>query len=199
MTFNTINKSNNTISFLGKAVLLVMLLACATMPATEAKKCEELCTYFTFPHTKGQCWFGWTWIGGCTAVTWPQFENERQEMEDCEGACVCNVFGWNCRYTCGECYNTKSESELEEEIEEESECADYEKYMAMSHEDKLSQLESDLCRGGPSVVTSNGQDLVTMLENAADLDGDGVMSCEEFNNANWDEIQLDPEHLCEHN
>jgi hypothetical protein len=45
-------------------------------------------------------------------------------------------------------------------------------------------LESELCGGGYSVVTSGGQDLVAILEHGADLHGDGVLSCEEMNNSN---------------
>jgi hypothetical protein len=186
ITIPSISSTNSTM------VNLVLVLLCLLIDTTSAKRCQEICTYFTFPFTQGQCWYWADWIGGCQAIKWPQFENKDGTWEDCEGACMCNPFGQNCK-ACGNCYNTK----VVNDAVQENECEDYDEYIAMSHDEKLQALRDEICHGGPSIVTSDGLDIVDLMEQAADADGDGQLSCEEMNRSDWNTMGLDPEHLCE--
>jgi hypothetical protein len=105
---------------------------------------------------------------------------------------MCDPFGFHC-VACGNCYSTQTVNDSDEE----NECDDYNEYMALSHDEKLQILQDEICQGHPSIVTSDGLDLVDLMEQAADLDGDGHLSCEEMNRSDWSSMGLDPEHLCE--
>lgn len=82
-------------------------------------------------------------------------------------------------------------------MEENDECTDYEEFMALSRDQKLQRLEGDVCHGSSSVITSDGLDMLDLMVQAADRDGDGHLSCEEMNESTWEDMGVDPEHLCE--
>jgi hypothetical protein len=108
----------------------------------------------------------------------------------CPEYCSCNIFHRNCE-PCGRCSGGVSLSESSDEgifsIAEGSEyqeelstgCDDYNKWMALSKEEKVANLDIYYCHDGLEV----NPEIHAILESLADSNDNNHMSCDEFNNA----------------
>jgi hypothetical protein len=109
----------------------------------------------------------------------------------CTAFCKCNFFGLNCD-PCDGCSGgislTESsdgglfsigEGENQEEMTATTNCDDYYKWMNLTKEEKVAQLDIHYCSGDLEVHP----DIHAILEDLADSNDSNHMSCEEFNNA----------------
>lgn len=93
---------------------------------------------------------------------------------DCIGSmhyCMCNVFGCNCD-ACNDCIRPTYQA-----LPTRNKCDDYETYARWSPKEKKAHLGSKYCAARTEVST----EFVEALWQAADRDGDGNVSCAEFN------------------
>lgn len=105
-----------------------------------------------------------------------------------EGGCVCNVFGCNCD-GCG-CYQSTRRSlraggapDPFALINPEDACEDYRFYMSMSENERYNYLADKHC--GNSGLSASAPDIRAALEQLADINNDGTLSCDEFNAAEF--------------
>jgi hypothetical protein len=181
------------------AILLsAVSLLCSFLPFVSAAKCEEICPdYYTWPgpiaDPEKREWHAFANHGECSVISDQCGDAPTYILRDdpgyvtkrgpCTAWCKCNVFGWNCD-TCGPCmvYHRL----LEEK--ENNVCSDYEEYRALPLDEKYKQLQPGLYAG----VSDDEEGKYEMYDKAAiifavemamDTDGDGTMSCTEFNNA----------------
>jgi hypothetical protein len=108
----------------------------------------------------------------------------------CPAYCSCNIFHRNCE-PCGSCSGGVSLTEssdggifsiaeggkYQEELS--TGCDDYDKWMDLTDEEKLANLDIYYCHDGLEV----NPDIHAILESLADSNDNDHMSCEEFNNA----------------
>ena len=106
----------------------------------------------------------------------------------CNAWCYCNAFGRSCR-ACGSC--NSSRHPFPTLALDEVEVDDYSEYMAYSDNEKMVELSDIVCPDG-KVAASH--ELHRALENLADVNGDGFLSREEFENAYHDTTDILNEH-----
>ena len=108
----------------------------------------------------------------------------------CPAYCSCNIFHRNCE-PCGSCsggisltessdggiFSVGEGREYQEELS--TGCEDYDKWMALTKEEKVASLDIYYCNGDLEVHP----DIHAILESLADSNDNDHMSCEEFNNA----------------
>ena len=147
---------------------------CEGEPGIREPLCERgekgYCYEFEIPKIMGHY--------GCYWNTW------------CPAYCSCNIFHRNCE-PCGSCSGGISLTEISDEgifsIAEGGEhqeelstgCEDYNKWMALTDEEKLANLDIYYCHGDLEV----NPEIHSILESLADSNDNNHMSCDEFNNA----------------
>ena len=94
--------------------------------------------------------------------------------------CVCNFFVCNCE-GCGCTGDRRLRSPMHASKPKEGACDDFDYYMIMSEYDRNVHLMVKHC--GASASLLEAPDLRTVLEDLADSNLDGTLSCEEFNAA----------------
>lgn len=103
---------------------------------------------------------------------------------------MCNFFGCNCE-GCGCTGDRRLRSPIQTSKPEEGACDNFDYYMGMSEYNRNAHLVVKHC--GSTVSLSNAPDLRTALEDLADSNLDGNLSCEEFNAAM---LEIDSAALC---
>ena len=88
----------------------------------------------------------------------------------CPGTRACDVFGCNCN-ACSGCNGRQ--------ILEDILCKDYDSYMSLTASTKFKHLQEKYCDGSQVLNPA----FFYALENAADADADGTLSCAKFDTA----------------
>jgi hypothetical protein len=100
------------------------------------------------------------------------------------GGCVCNMFGCNC----DGCF-CKGQRDLQSVVSNNAtnnnatnatDCTDYYYYMNLTLAEKIAHFEDTHCKGGGLTASAA---MVRKLEALADTNGNGLLSCDEFNGA----------------
>ena len=138
--------------------LILMVLVYLQAVPVHAQRCREVCP-------NSDCWTS-SFPVPVVCDTKPFFS--------CDAWCRCNTFGRRCK-ACGSCNRSRhpfTTLALDE-------ADDYSEYMAYSDNEKMVELSDTVCPDG-KVAASHG--LHRALANL-DVNGDGFLSREEFENA----------------
>lgn len=149
--------------FIRTATTLILMVLVYLQAGVHAQKCSEVCSNEDRPGC---------WVGPANPY-WPPPECSTEPLKlisnpDCNAWCNCNPFGRLC-IACGSCNGSRPR-----------EVDDYSEYMAYSDNEKMVELSDTVCPDG-KVAASH--ELHRALENLADVNGDGFLSREEFENA----------------
>ena len=158
--------------------LILMALAYLQAAPVHAQRCSEVCPNEDRPG----CW------RGPISHRFPSCPDRSKPLHlrsgVCNAWCICNPFGRRCK-ACGSCNGVSTLALDEVEVD------DYSEYMAYSDNEKMVELSDTVCPDG-KVAASH--ELHRALENLADVNGDGFLSREEFENANHDTTDILNEH-----
>ena len=100
----------------------------------------------------------------------------------CPGTCACDIFGCNCS-GCSGCTARR--------ILEDIPCKDYDFYMSLTASAKIEHLQERYCDGSQVLNPA----FFYALENAADANADGTLSCAEFDTAFDVDSKIDPKSI----
>ena len=156
--------------FIRTATTLILMVLICLQAGVHARRCSEVCPNEDRPG----CWqWSYPTLMCSTAPL------RLQSGATCNAWCVCNSWGRNC-VACGSCDGFRP-----------WEVDDYTEYMAYSDNEKMVELSDTVCPDG-KVAASH--ELHRALENLADVNGDGFLSREEFENAYHDTTDILNEH-----
>jgi len=165
-------------------LFLVCLISPFIGSASGCQTCDDVCPWvYDYVGDADECARISSYCGDA-----PEYHGGPGKVLTCKGWCSTDIFGCNAD-TCGDCPAGRRLRGLG--AIERDECSDHELYAPMTAQEKLNHLGPAIC-GREGLVAK--PTIAAALGAVADSDGDGHISCEEFNSAYGD---FDVNDVCE--